>query len=77
VVLAGMRDMMPRDRVSSLGKLPLLLLFIALSLFLASLVSRYFSEPVNDALRRRFLGGFGEAGDKATTALPIEIGKNP
>jgi hypothetical protein len=50
---------------------------MALSLFLASLVSRYFSEPVNDALRRRFLGGFGEAGDKATTALPIEIGKNP
>jgi hypothetical protein len=32
-----------------------LLLFIALTMLVAGLVARYFAEPVNLALRRRFI----------------------
>ena len=35
-------------------KLPGLLLFIATSAAVAALVARYFSEPINAALRARF-----------------------
>ncbi len=35
-------------------KLPWLLLFIATSAGVAALVARYFSEPINAALRARF-----------------------
>ncbi len=56
VVLAGMRDLISRTSVSYLAKLPLLLVFLGLSMLAAALVSRYFAEPVNQAIRRRFLG---------------------
>ena len=54
VVLAAMRDGVPRSALGYDWKLPWLLLFIAASAGVAALVARYFSEPVNAALRRRF-----------------------
>ena len=53
VILAAMRDLLPRDQLGYAWKLPWLLLFIALSAIVAGAVARYFSEPINAALRRR------------------------
>ena len=55
IVLACMRDLVPRDALASVLRLPWLLLFIALSCALAAAVSRFFSEPANRYLRQRFL----------------------
>lgn len=54
VVLAGMRDLVPREALATGAKLPWLLLFLALSSGVAAMISRYFSEPTNRALRQRF-----------------------
>ncbi len=54
IVLAGMRELVPRAQLSADWKLPSLLLFIAASASVAALVARYFSEPINAALRARF-----------------------
>jgi peptidoglycan/LPS O-acetylase OafA/YrhL len=54
IVLAVMRDIVPRAQMSAGWKLPALLLFIAASASVAALVARYFAEPVNAALRRHF-----------------------
>ena len=54
IVLAAMRGLVPRAQMGADWKLPSLLLFIAASAGVAGLVARYFSEPINAALRRRF-----------------------
>ena len=54
IVLAAMRELVPRAQMGVDWKLPGLLLFIATSAGVAALVARYFSEPINAALRRRF-----------------------
>jgi len=54
VVLACMRDLVPRDTLANGAKPLWLLVFIALSCAVAAAVSRYFSEPANRALRQRF-----------------------
>jgi peptidoglycan/LPS O-acetylase OafA/YrhL len=52
IVLALMRDMVPRETLGYAMKLPWLALFIALSAGVAGVVSRFFSDPANRALRR-------------------------
>ena len=54
IVLAAMRELVPRAQMGVDWKLPGLLLFIATSTGVAALVARYFSEPINAALRARF-----------------------
>ena len=54
VVLACMRDLVPRDALANGAKPLWLLVFIALSCAAAAAISRYFSEPANRALRQRF-----------------------
>jgi peptidoglycan/LPS O-acetylase OafA/YrhL len=55
IVLACMRDLVPRDALATALKPLWLMLFIALSCALAALVSRLFSEPANQSLRERLL----------------------
>jgi peptidoglycan/LPS O-acetylase OafA/YrhL len=54
VVLACMRDLVPRETLANGAKPLWLLVFIALSCAAAAAISRYFSEPANRALRQRF-----------------------
>lgn len=54
VVLALMRDLVPRAAMQPDWKIPWLLLFIVLSAGAAALLARYFADPTNAALRRRF-----------------------
>ena len=55
VVLACMRDLVPRDALGNGAKPLWLIAFIGLSCVVAALVSRCYSEPANRALRLRFL----------------------
>ena len=54
VVLACMRDLVPRDALANGAKPLWLIVFVALSCIAAAVVSRYFTEPANRALRQRF-----------------------
>ncbi|MEN9864963.1 MAG: hypothetical protein RL748_553, partial [Pseudomonadota bacterium] len=54
VVLALLRNLTSKEQLSYAARLPLLLLFLALSALLAALVARYVSGPANAALRRRW-----------------------
>jgi peptidoglycan/LPS O-acetylase OafA/YrhL len=51
IVLAGMRDLVPKETLAYAYKLPLLALFLLLSALVAGVVSRYFAEPLNAGLR--------------------------
>ncbi len=51
IVLALMKTAIPRNEVSYLSKQILFLAFIAISLAVAILISRYFSEPLNKRIR--------------------------
>jgi peptidoglycan/LPS O-acetylase OafA/YrhL len=53
IILGVLRDLLPRARVADAAKLPLLALFLALSALAAALVARFWSEPLNRALRAR------------------------
>jgi peptidoglycan/LPS O-acetylase OafA/YrhL len=53
VVLALMRDALPRNQLGYGFKLPWLVVFVALSAMVAAVVARWISEPANAALRRR------------------------
>jgi peptidoglycan/LPS O-acetylase OafA/YrhL len=55
IVLALMRNLLVKADLTAVTRLPLLLLFLALSCLLAALVGRYLAQPVNLALRRRLL----------------------
>ncbi len=53
VVLVLMRDALPRNQLGYAPKLLCLFAFVAVSALVAAVVARYFSEPANQALRRR------------------------
>jgi peptidoglycan/LPS O-acetylase OafA/YrhL len=56
ILLAGMRDLVPKATLPYAAKLPLFALFLALSCLLAAVVARYFAEPLNMRLRRYLAG---------------------
>jgi peptidoglycan/LPS O-acetylase OafA/YrhL len=56
ILLAGMRDMVPKAALPYAAKLPLFALFVALSCLLAAVVARYFADPLNRRLRRYLAG---------------------
>jgi peptidoglycan/LPS O-acetylase OafA/YrhL len=56
ILLAGIRDLLPRAALPSALKLPLFVGFLALSGLLAGLVARYFADPINMRLRRYLAG---------------------
>jgi peptidoglycan/LPS O-acetylase OafA/YrhL len=56
ILLAGIRDLLPKATLPYAYKLPLLVLFLALSALLAGIVARYFADPVNQRLRRSLAG---------------------
>jgi peptidoglycan/LPS O-acetylase OafA/YrhL len=51
IVLAAMRDLVPKQVLPYAYKLPMLVLFLLLSAGVAGAISRYFAEPVNAGLR--------------------------
>ena len=52
IVLAALRDSLPRSMVLPAYKLPLLAAFLSLSATLAAVVSKYFADPINARLRK-------------------------
>jgi peptidoglycan/LPS O-acetylase OafA/YrhL len=52
ILLAAMRDIVPKTTLPYAAKLPLFALFLALSCLLAAVVARYFADPLNMRLRR-------------------------
>lgn len=59
VILAAMRNFVPRGEMAAAWKLPAVLAFIPVSALAAHLVARYYAEPLNRAIRSRC--GVGEA----------------
>jgi peptidoglycan/LPS O-acetylase OafA/YrhL len=55
VVLAALRDVLPRSAVSPGWKLPLLFAFVLVSMGVAATLARYVSEPANALLRARLI----------------------
>jgi peptidoglycan/LPS O-acetylase OafA/YrhL len=53
ILLAGIRDWVPKQALPHSLKLPLFLLFVLLSGLIAGVVARYFADPLNARLRRR------------------------
>ena len=51
IVLAAMRDIVPKESLSPMLKLPLLALFVLLSALVAGAVARFYAEPLNRRLR--------------------------
>jgi peptidoglycan/LPS O-acetylase OafA/YrhL len=70
IVLALMRNLLSRDDVSYDTRLPLLCLFVALSVVVAALVARYVSEPANMAIRSRYFRRIGRAAITETLLPP-------
>jgi peptidoglycan/LPS O-acetylase OafA/YrhL len=56
MLLAAMRDLVPKQALPYAWKLPLFVLFVLLSGLLAELVARSFADPLNARLRRRLAG---------------------
>jgi peptidoglycan/LPS O-acetylase OafA/YrhL len=52
ILLAGIRDWVPKQALPYSWKLPLFLLFLLLSGLIAGIVARYFADPLNLRLRR-------------------------
>jgi len=52
IVLAGMRNLVPKGTLAHAYKLPFFALFLLSSALGAAVVSRFFGEPLNAALRR-------------------------
>jgi peptidoglycan/LPS O-acetylase OafA/YrhL len=57
IVLAAMRDVLPRGALPYRYKLPWFLLFLTLSALLAAVVSRLIAEPLNSRVRNLLAGG--------------------
>ena len=55
IVLAGLRNLLPRAEVGYWSRLPLFFAFVAASALAAHLVARHLSEPMNLAIRQRWL----------------------
>jgi len=51
IVLAGLRNWIPKGTMPWAWKLPLFVMFVAVSTALAALVARYYAEPLNALLR--------------------------
>lgn len=51
IVLAAMRDIVPKESLPPILKLPLLALFVLMSALLAGAVARFYAEPLNRRLR--------------------------
>jgi peptidoglycan/LPS O-acetylase OafA/YrhL len=56
ILLAAIRDLVPKQALPYAWKLPLFLLFVLLSGLLAEFVARWFADPLNIRLRRRLAG---------------------
>ncbi|HEX3396065.1 MAG TPA: acyltransferase [Steroidobacteraceae bacterium] len=52
ILLAGLRDLVPKATLPYTLKLPLFVAFLSLSGLLAGVVARYFADPLNARLRR-------------------------
>ena len=57
ILLAGIRDLVPKAALPYAFKLPLLMLFLTASGLLAGVVARYFADPVNARLRTSLASG--------------------
>jgi len=53
ILLAGIRDLVPRAALPTALKLPLFLLYLGASGLIAGTAARYFADPLNAWLRRR------------------------
>ena len=58
IVLAGMRNIVPKGTLPYAYKLPCFGLFLLLSAVVAGTVSRFFAEPLNAGLRRHLSRGY-------------------
>jgi peptidoglycan/LPS O-acetylase OafA/YrhL len=56
ILLAGIRDLVPKTSLPDALKLPLFIVFLGLSGLIAALAARYFADPVNARLRRYLAG---------------------
>lgn len=57
ILLAGIRDLLPKSSLAYAWKLPLFAAFVAASGLLAAVVARYFADPLNARLRRCLASG--------------------
>jgi peptidoglycan/LPS O-acetylase OafA/YrhL len=57
ILLAGLRDLVPKATLPYAYKLPLLTLFLIASGLLAAIVARYFADPVNARMRMVLASG--------------------
>jgi peptidoglycan/LPS O-acetylase OafA/YrhL len=57
IVLGAIRDLIPKESLPTVYKLPLLGVFLALSVLVALCVARGFADPLNGYLRRRLASG--------------------
>ena len=71
VVLALLRDALPRDLVGYGSKLPLLALYLLLSAGVAAAVARWVSVPADRSLRRLFLAARTSSRDARAVLAPI------
>jgi peptidoglycan/LPS O-acetylase OafA/YrhL len=57
ILLAGIRDWLPKQALAYAWKLPLFLVFLLLSGLIAAIVARYLADPSNARLRLRLARG--------------------
>ena len=55
IVLAGLRNVIPKGTMPYVYKLPMFALFVIASVLLAGAVARYYAEPANALLRERLM----------------------
>lgn len=55
IILALMKEIVAQDALNAYGKLIWFALFLSLSIVVAELISRFFSEPLNKKIRHLFL----------------------
>ena len=67
VVLGVMREILPKADMTPERKLPMLLVFIAISAVLAWGVARFYGDPINRRLRRRYARRAGSIGNVEPT----------
>jgi peptidoglycan/LPS O-acetylase OafA/YrhL len=65
IVLGAIRDLIPKESLPAVYKLPLLAVFLALSALVAFCIARGFADPLNRYLRRRLASG----GEKKSAGL--------
>ena len=55
IVLATLRNVIPKGTMPYVYKLPMFVLFVIASVLLAVAVARYYAEPANALLRERLM----------------------